>query len=615
MVDRDIVIEDEVQRMDAKVDIAAGKGESIDTREDAKPESASEMASIEATELKSLIHVVKKGNNATKLKLGTPIPSAFETIEMVDKKETPIVSGQSSNSTIGSSETKPFEGIAKILADGKGNKKKTLLKTGRFQNKINKMNRPHLYRKIFGKKGENDAVAVDTKEDAKSEFACEMAAIESIELKSQIEGEKDAIALDTKEDAKPESASEMTAVEATKPKSLTNVVKKESNSTKLKLGTPMPGAFETIEMVDKMEMPVASGQSSNSTIGFSEKKPFEGSAKVLTDGKGKTQTSLNKGKFQNKINKMRRPDRYRKIFEKKGENDAVAVDTKEDAKSEFASEMAAIESIELKSQIEGEKDAFTVDTKEDAKSEFASEMTATELKSVNHVVKKESNATKLKLGTPIPGAFETIEMVDKMEMPVASGQSSNSSIGSSETKPFEGSAKILADGKGNKKKALLKNGRFQNKINKMRRPDRYRKIFEKKGENDAVAVYTKEDAKSESATEMATIESIELKSQIEEEIDAVAVDTKGNVKSESASEMAAIESIELKFEIEGQTDAVAVDAKLDVKPETANESAAAKKTPLKSGRFQKKIKKIYEPHLYREKLYNNIMPNVDSILH
>ncbi|KAL7674142.1 hypothetical protein ACOME3_000422 [Neoechinorhynchus agilis] len=92
---------------------------------------------------------------------------------------------------------------------------------------------------------------------------------------------------------------------------------------------------------------------------------------------------------------------------------------------------------------------------------------------------------------------------------------------------------------------------------------------ETKGETDAVAEDTKEDVKSESGSEMETIESTELKSQNEGEKDAVAEDTKEDVKSES-----------VKSQNEGEKDAVAEDTKGDVKPESMSETAAIESTEL-----------------------------------
>ncbi|KAL7674248.1 hypothetical protein ACOME3_000527 [Neoechinorhynchus agilis] len=148
-VDGDIVIEKEIQRIDTTTP-AQTKGKTdavaVDAKEDVKPESASEMAAIESTELNSQIDVVEKESNATKPTIDRAMPGATETIEIVDKKKTLLASGQSTNSTIGSSETKSFNGIEKILTDGKGNAQKTALNIGRFLNKITNEHLPFKYR-------------------------------------------------------------------------------------------------------------------------------------------------------------------------------------------------------------------------------------------------------------------------------------------------------------------------------------------------------------------------------------------------------------------------------------------------------------------------------------
>ncbi|KAL7674230.1 hypothetical protein ACOME3_000509 [Neoechinorhynchus agilis] len=149
-VDGDIVIEKEIQRIDTTTPTQTkGKTDAIavDAKEDVKPESASEMAAIESTELNSQIDVVEKESNATKPTIDRAMPGAMETIEIVNKKKTLLASGQSTNSTIGSSETKSFNGSEKILTDGKGNAQKTALNIGRFLNNYRKMYRPHQYRK------------------------------------------------------------------------------------------------------------------------------------------------------------------------------------------------------------------------------------------------------------------------------------------------------------------------------------------------------------------------------------------------------------------------------------------------------------------------------------
>ncbi|KAL7674239.1 hypothetical protein ACOME3_000518 [Neoechinorhynchus agilis] len=58
----------------------------VDTREDIKPESASELTVIESAELPNNIHVVEKESNATAPKPGKAVSGALETVEIVDKK-------------------------------------------------------------------------------------------------------------------------------------------------------------------------------------------------------------------------------------------------------------------------------------------------------------------------------------------------------------------------------------------------------------------------------------------------------------------------------------------------------------------------------------------------
>ncbi|KAL7674132.1 hypothetical protein ACOME3_000412 [Neoechinorhynchus agilis] len=179
---------------------------------------------------------------------------------------------------------------------------------------------------------------------------------------------------------------------------------------------------------------------------------------------------------------------------------------------------------------------------------------------------------------------------------------------------------------------------------------------ETKGETDAVAEDTKEDVKSESGSEMETIESTELKSQNDGEKDAVAEDTKEDVKPESMSETAAIESTELPtkihvvekesnatspklgkylpltletIEIVDKKETTAVsepssNSKVDSSETTTligsskifkDAKGNAQKTPLNNGKYQNNYRKIIRPPQFWKNSYNYIMSNIDSILH